>query len=315
MIDLCFNESAGGGLKIARLDSRVNVIGGNLFFFTAKDGSAPAEADIEAAKRQLLDRQAMREARGGPIPGHAADVLCLSLFLDVGDIAGPVEKRMEVVRDWFLPVGLGTAADAQSQGIAQWERCMDALSEFRRRAAYEPVRVWVDDTPESQCGLRFVAEALMQCPDVRIIQLPAWRMLDNGTVVSYNGWGEVSPMEFSIFLDRAVSLPQNVLRLYAGQWRQLQSENAPLRAMVNGNLMSVDEDFYDPLIRRTMPDAPCRVAQLIGDIIGRHRPRIGDAWLARRIRVLLDTGVLEFTKYAPEMFYSSVIQRGKDWTI
>ena len=36
-------------------------------------------------------------------------------------------------------------------------------------------------------------------------------------------------------------------------WRKLQAENAALRAVVNGRLVSVKADFYDQFIEREMP--------------------------------------------------------------
>ena len=50
------------------------------------------------------------------------------------------------------------------------------------------------------------------------------------------------------------------------------------------------EDFYDPFIRAHIPDGTFRVAQLIGEVIGRHQLGIGDWWIAKRIQAMENPG-------------------------
>ncbi len=41
-------------------------------------------------------------------------------------------------------------------------------------------------------------------------------------------------------------------------------ENASLRAVINGSLIGVPNDFYDFALRSNIPDGEFKVAQLIG---------------------------------------------------
>ena len=100
--------------------------------------------------------------------------------------------------------------------------------------------------------------------------------------------------------------PQSWQREWA---RQLREENAPLRASVNGRLVSVGEDFYDDLIRRHIPEGQTKIANIIGNVLGQERPGIGDVWLAERIRWMLSTGELRMVREDREMFYSSIVER------
>ena len=95
----------------------------------------------------------------------------------------------------------------------------------------------------------------------------------------------------------------------ASRWRELQQENAPLRAVVNGQVRSVREDFYDEMIRRHIPEGQTKIANIIGDVLGREKPGIGDVWLAERIRWMLSTGELRMVREDPERFYRSVVER------
>ena len=52
------------------------------------------------------------------------------------------------------------------------------------------------------------------------------------------------------------------------KWNQLQNENAPLRAMLNGKLQSVSEDIYDSFILREIAEQPeqFKMAIVIGKV-------------------------------------------------
>ena len=90
-----------------------------------------------------------------------------------------------------------------------------------------------------------------------------------------------------------------VLRMLSDRWHHLQEENAPLRAVVNGRVRSVDADFYDDCLRRALPMGRKKVARLIGEILGREQP----AWrhlLANRLRVLLERGEFRMVQEDPQ---------------
>ena len=117
------------------------------------------------------------------------------------------------------------------------------------------------------------------------------------------------PELFGHFLSREEPVPPLILGVMASRWRELQQENAPLRAVVNGQVRSVREDFYDEMIRRHIPEGQTKIANIIGDVLGREKPGIGDVWLAERIRWMLSAGELRMVREDKEMFYRSVVER------
>lgn len=60
--------------------------------------------------------------------------------------------------------------------------------------------------------------------------------------------------EFAGFLSYEKILTEDEFRMYAQNWTDLVSENAPLRAVISGQLISVPEDFYDFLIWKHLSD-------------------------------------------------------------
>ena len=128
-------------------------------------------------------------------------------------------------------------------------------------------------------------------------------------MVSYQGWGEVEPELFGQFLSREEPVPPVALGAMAHRWEALRQENAPLRAVVNGQVRSVGEDFYDEMIRRHLPEGQTKIANIIGEVLGREKPGIGDTWLADRIRWMLSAGELRMVREDRERFYRSVVER------
>jgi hypothetical protein len=69
-------------------------------------------------------------------------------------------------------------------------------------------------------------------------------------------------------------------------------ENAPLRAILNGRLTSVPENFYDFIIMNNLPDNDFIMARFIGKLLGEYRQGISDGWYALRIEKMIEENKL-----------------------
>ena len=303
MLELCFSQSARGGLRCAQ-----HCGGGGRKVFGVivgrDDGRPVTRKEIRQAQKQAQQKREALDREAIPLGGTAADVLGLSLGLEMGDIREPLgEARRELLRRWYD--GNDEAADQD------WQETLESADRLRACGTGDAVRIWVDHTPSSACGLLHAASLLKDTKAaVHVVFLPLWRETGDGkTLVSYLGWGEVEPELFGHFLSREEPLPPLILRAMASRWRELQQENAPLRAVVNGQIRSVEEDFYDGLIRKHIPAGQTKIANIIGNVLGQEWPGIGDVWLAERIRWMLSTGELRMVREDRERFYRSVVER------
>ena len=301
MLELCFSQSARGGLRCAQHCGG----GGRKVFgvIVGRDDGRPAtRKEIRQAQKQAQQKREALDREAIPLGGTPSDVLELSLGLDMEDIREPLgEARRELLRRWYD--GNDEAADQD------WQETLESADRLRACGTGDAVRIWVDHTPSSACGLLHAASILEKTgAAVSVVPLPHWRE-EGKTVVSYQGWGEVEPELFGHFLSREEPVPPLILGVMASRWRELQQENAPLRAVVNGRVRSVGEDFYDGLIRRNLPEGRTKIANIIGDVLGRERPGIGDTWLAERIRRMLSAGELRMVEENSEWFYRSVVER------
>lgn len=313
MLEVCFNNSAWGALHQAQHIAQRNSIG---FIF----GGELSPAQQQELQAQFRQREQALAKIAVPLGGSSQDLIGLSLLLSMGDIAAPPVledcPRKEFLRRQFTFNPRSASDDAGSEADSFWQRCIDDLERLRIRAATgEPVRIWADDTPDGACGLRFAAK-LLDGLDTAVSVVPLPRHWDSPlepgrTVIRFSGWGEVEPAYFGLIAAREERpLSPTILHTLAMEWTCLKEENAPLRALVNGKPVSVEESFYDPFLRRAFAVLPCKAAVLIGTFLGRCPLGIGDWLAAQRIFHMLDTGELRMVEKSPEGFYASVIDLG-----
>ncbi len=302
MLELCFDMSTRGALRVAQHCGGGK---GAVGVIVAASGQGDPVAEQEARRAaEAFRRQEELEREAIPLGGSPNDVLTLSLGLDMGDIREPLgEVRHQLQRQWYD--GENEIADRD------WGRNLEAAERLKACGPGDTVRIWADRTPHSACGLLHAASLLKDTKAaVHVVFLPLWRETGDGkTLVSYLGWGEVEPELFGHFLSHEIPVPPVALGAMAHQWEALRRENAPLRAVVNGQVRSVREDFYDEMIRRHIPEGQTKIANIIGDVLGREKPGIGDVWLAERIRWMLSAGELRMVREDPERFYRSVVER------
>lgn len=228
------------------------------------------------------------------------------LGLSVGDISEDIPKsaRRSVLCelahfDLSLPgivEKIDRSVDSAAKGLT------DVLN---RSADGEAVRLWYSNQPDEMCGFYWMTAQLNslkdQCGPISMVRLPPFEQRDDGAVVTRNRWGDVSPGEWYEFLTLEQPMSLALRRSISAQWRSLQEENAPLRAVLNGRLVSVPADFYDSFIRRELAKASDEFheAHIIGKIMGRFQLGIGDGWIANRIETMIKSGELEIVTQAP----------------
>ncbi len=316
MLQIVFSDSECGALKLAARCGPSNGDDGPIAFIFGDGKHEPNQEEKEKAMAQFKARREKENRRARPVGGNPGDVLCPCVGLDIGPLSGPdAEKaRFDLLTAWLggdfpLP---GQDRDDHTQRDQLWEehrRDRKRLLECGEQG--EAVRIWYSDAPYSLCGLYEVLWLLRDrdCP-VTALEMPRWMPLEDGTAQSCLSWGELSPGDWAAYLPLEREIPETVRRAVAMEWSRLRAENAPLRAVINGRLHSVGEDFYDPFIRAHIPDGTFRVGQLIGEVLGRCQLGISDWWIAKRIRVMENRGEL-ITVSEGDGFYRNEMRRAR----
>ena len=233
------------------------------------------------------------------------DVICLGFALDIGDIQKPItgEYRSKLLCDLLYQKQWGSDRKMKAELKTLGKTYSEELARLREHLVNEePIRVRYSSAPYSLCGLMWLCSELNGSQStISTIRLP--NITVNGdTAVTYSSWGEVEPNGLGLFLDWERVLSAAEIRAYAQCWNRLKLENAPLRAVVNGSVISVPANFYDFLIFKNLGDRPIREAQLIGKILGENQLGIGDWWYARRIDKLIAQDRIEIIENSPQKY-------------
>lgn len=319
MVEIVFGDSAAGSLKMAQGFGKGGYIGGAVSVCVLRgDGREPAEKEIQEARKKAEEEQREAWETAAPLGGDPADVYGFSLALSIGDISGSGmdsrrQRGLEKLYSIYPDPGGETVAEELLKGAeANLREACD------KAAAGEGLRVWYSGQPDELCGLYWLMDRLDGLDNqekIFLVRLPEWEEREDGTAVQMSGWGEVGPGEWGKYLPLQRPLPSVLRRQFAARWRELQEENAPLRAVLNGQLVSVREDIYDDFIRREIGKEPeeFQEAMVIGRVLGKYQLGIGDALLAHRIEAMIAAGELEPVTQPPEdkPVYHRVLRKKK----
>ena len=282
MLEVVFSKSAEGSLKVAqhcagnRFESAAGV------FYLSDNENPPSEKETEAVQKQVREEM-------------SRDVFCFADDLSAGDISGDCLSENRIS---YITETCSLFSEERTCYLSDIKESKEKLDELvRRSASGETIRIWYSEQPCEYCGICWVIsevkKRMKKLPHICAVKLPS-RVESENTIVNYMGWGGVCPEEFYKFLPLEKEVSPVFICAASSKWSELQAENSPLRAVINGTLQSVPEDFYDFFIRKEIDsmDAEFHEAVLIGSILGKYQLGIGDSWIALRIEKMIGNGSL-----------------------
>ncbi|HWR23329.1 MAG TPA: DUF3658 domain-containing protein [Feifaniaceae bacterium] len=291
MVEVVFSNSEKGAMRCAQ---RFSGIGGASAIGVI--GQPESGQDYDAALSEAKRRLEQEWKRGKPLGGRSEDVTGLSFALDIGGIASPVTgaSRRELIARMLGADPWGKRTDMEESVGRYWDDCVADLNKLTARAKDgEPVRIWYSDAPYSLCGFYGTVDRLKNCAcRISAVRLPGCMPIGERETRSAVSWGEISPGAFAHYLPLECEIPDPVRRWISMEWDTQKRENAPLRIALNGKLHGVGMDFYDPFIRKEIPEGAFKVGRLIGLVLGKHQLGIGDWLIAQRILNMVESGEL-----------------------
>lgn len=293
MLEVVFSDSEKGSMKVAKNYNEKNMIGGAVSYIGAK----PTKVELE------------KHFEGQAVGGNSRDVINIGFSLDVGDISGSIDgdERQDVFRKIWGRFDFDNKE--QEQFFQNQRKDMEKLLTVAQNGT--PIRIWKSNAPYSTCGFYFVCDMLrnIDC-DIRVISLPEYKKISENEIVTYSDWGEVEASKLYQFLTLEKQLSNIEKRVASNYWHELMVEDAPLRAIINGKLISVPENFYDFIITKNLPDNDFIMARLIGKLLGEYNLGISDSWYALRIdKMIEDNKLIIIENEEPKHPYGKVLRK------
>ncbi len=280
MLEVVFGDSEKGSVRWAKTYNPKAM----------KDGAAavgyigekPGESPVDE-QRILLEKQ----MEGKSLGGDSSDVVSIGFHLDVGDISGDIDgfgRRNTFRKLWGR---FDFKEEEEEQYFAEQRKDLEKL--LAAAKSEKPIRIWRSNTSYSTCGLLYVCYLLrqVQC-NLRIVTLPEYRQTPANEVVHYVHWGEVEAGKLYQFTAYENEISDIEKQSRGRSWQELMNENGPLRAVVNGNPISVQEDFYDFIILNNLPEEDFIMARFIGKLMGKYSLGISDSWYAYRLEHMIE---------------------------
>lgn len=275
MLEVVFSDSEKGSMKVAKNYNEKNMMGGAIGYI----GKKPTKAELE------------KHFEGQAVGGNSQDVVNIGFSLDVGDLSGEIDgnERQNVFRKVWGRFDFDNKE--QVQFFQNQRKDIEKLLSAAKSGI--PIRIWKSNAPYSTCGFYFVCNILRNTDcKISVVSLPEFKLISENKIVEYSHWGEVDAGKFYQFLPLEKQLSQIEKRIVSDYWHDLMEENAPLRAIINGKLISVPENFYDFIITKNLPDNDFIMARFIGKLLGEYSLGISDSWYALRIDKMIEDNKL-----------------------
>lgn len=293
MLEVVFGDSEKGSMKVAKNYNEKNMIGGAFSYI----GKKPTKAELR------------KHVEGQAVGGNSKDVVNIGFSLDVGDISGAIDgdERQNV---FYKMWGRFDFDDKEQEQFFQNQR-KDIEKLLSAAKDGTSIRIWKSNAPYSTCGFYFVCNILrnIDCK-ISVVSLPEFKLITDNNIVEYSHWGEVNAGKFYQFLSLEKQLSQIEKQIIGDYWYELVKENAPLRAIINGKLISVEESFYDFIITKNLPDDDFLMARFIGKLLGEYSLGISDSWYALRIDRMIEENKLSVVENKdPSHPYGKILRK------
>lgn len=242
----------------------------------------------------------------------SSSLFCINLELDKGHISD--NGTGNVRRNFFQK--LSSREEFSEQYDKMFNNVLSTLRNLEKLLKQdEKIRIWYSDAPNEFCGFCWLIALinLWNIKNDRIIyvKLPGSILDKNGEYTTYDGSWCFGPEELAGLEITQKHLTESYKKFHIEQWERAKRENTPLRITLNGQIISVYEDFYDSIILRESEKQKeiFDESSLISSVL-KKIPVTGE-FVENRIEAMIDTGIFDVVdkKKHHEGDYSYVLSR------
>lgn len=159
-----------------------------------------------------------------------------------------------------------------------------------RRLTEETARivVWCGANADEQILLRAVCANSLDLP-LMIVNICTM----NSAYANRSAIGASTVEELLAAERNAVLLSADARKKLSADWENLVRRHHMLHIFLDGDVIGVDETFFDPMLTDLCPEEFGSAARLVGEVMGQSQIQIGDTFLDYRLRNLINKGIIE----------------------
>ena len=187
--------------------------------------------------------------------------------------------------------------------LREWSRFIEFLNEG------VDIRMWVGRTAEDVCGMLQLCSVIKGRENRVYIAEPPLGTLNSAGSLAVTTWSAMEPEGLKTIGSCSKELSGEAICAYAERWHELKNENAPLRALISGSVVSVNEDFYDFMIRKHIPDGEIKQADIVYGFY-MDGVIVNCCWLDRRIDHMIEKGELRIVKDSRDQYKRILMKTG-----
>lgn len=233
--------------------------------------------------------------------------ICLELELDIGSIANcksALDKRKNTLYQLFRANHFYPMPEWEFSEF--WEKNLTSLERIvQLPVSAEPVCIWWSGVPRELCGL-YCTLSLLGRREAPIYGVAVSGLYNfNDSVLMIRHCGDVLPAHWSAIADRKITFRQNFRDFARCKWESLCKEDAPLRIVMNGEIVSAPETFYDSFFLKYLSQEPQDIGIIIEKALGLING-VGDAFIYSRFLELEKRRIIELRASSNRLFGSLI---------
>jgi len=185
----------------------------------------------------------------------------------------------------------------------------------------ETIRFWFSNEAHEFCGfcsiLFLIDDMNISNDKILYIKLPDEDIDEKGELCVYRSSGAFDAKELLKYVPQQQMMTDEVKSYYINQWKKAVEVNSKLRIIVDDEIKSVSEDYYDEIILNEAKklDEVFNEATLVGNSL--KRIIIFDAFIGKRIEHMISEGIFEVVQPPKknDVFYKQIIKKGKKFLV
>jgi len=216
----------------------------------------------------------------------------------VGPIADIYETEgYQTRRDWWKKV-LENSPYVEQMDIVDDKLTVHQLKESLQGNFDEQAWIWIAPNQHDVCGYFWLISQLKEFEKrIHILSLNNLPFInDKGAIFYPVDLYEIPPKEFIKAKKLARPVTISEFELDGDEWKKLCSENGLVRILEGGKkIISKESSYYDDDVMAALTKEPQKLHKVFSTLFGKLKVHTGDAFLAWRMKELINDGKIEIT--------------------